>query len=177
MVETECIALGSRSLRCPEGLELALGTRDVSTMSNPTTAGLRLPWLLLGLGCVAVGAIGVVVPGLPTTVFFIGAAACFGRSSDRLERWVMQLPGIGPAVKDFRYGLGMPRRAKAFAVASIVVFSSLGTVVLVEGAVTSAAIILAAAVGVIYILARVPTRERIVAGSDKDSRSDDLDRF
>lgn len=136
----------------------------------------RLPWLILGLACVALGAIGVVVPGLPTTIFFIGAAACFARSSERLERWVVQLPGIGPAVRDFRDGLGMPRRAKAFAVASIVVFSSLATVVLVDAAVTSAAIILAAAVGVFYILARVPTRERVLAARGKSSRSDNRDK-
>lgn len=137
---------------------------------------LRLPWLILGLVCVALGAVGVVVPGLPTTIFFIGAAACFARSSERLERWVMQLPGVGPAVRDYRDGLGMPRRAKAFAVASIVVFSSLATVVLVDAAAASAVIILVAAVGVIYILTRVPTRERVLAARDKGSESDNPDR-
>ena len=40
-------------------------------------------WIVLGLLSVAVGGIGIVVPGLPTTVFFIMAAACFTRSSPR----------------------------------------------------------------------------------------------
>ena len=40
----------------------------------------RVGWVVAGLACVALGGVGVVVPGLPTTVFFIGAAACFSRS-------------------------------------------------------------------------------------------------
>ncbi|MEX2586863.1 MAG: YbaN family protein [Actinomycetota bacterium] len=125
--------------------------------------GLRLPWLVLGLVCVALGAIGVVVPGLPTTIFFIAAAACFGRSSDRLERWVLGLPRIGPAVSDYRNGLGMARKAKVLAVSSIVVFSGLAVLVVVEDPVPRAAILAAAAVGVIYVSWRVPTRERVLA--------------
>jgi uncharacterized protein YqgC (DUF456 family) len=41
-------------------------------------------WFAVGWVAVAVGSIGVVVPGLPTTVFFIIAAACFARSSAAL---------------------------------------------------------------------------------------------
>jgi len=82
----------------------------------------RAVWLVLGLVCVGLGGIGIVVPGLPTTIFFIGAAACFTRSSPRPEAWVLNLPKIGPAVGDYRAGLGMPRRAKQWAIAMIVVF-------------------------------------------------------
>lgn len=81
----------------------------------------RLLWLGLGLVCVGLGGLGIVVPGLPTTIFFIGAAACFTRSSPRLEAWVLGLPRIGPAVRDYRAGLGMPRRAKQWAIGMLVV--------------------------------------------------------
>jgi len=80
----------------------------------------RAAWLLAGLLAVAIGAIGIVVPGMPTTVCFIVAAWCFSRSSHRLERWVLDLPRIGPMVRDHRAGLGIPRRAKAVAVSMIV---------------------------------------------------------
>ena len=61
----------------------------------------------MGLVAVAIGSVGIIVPGLPTTVFFIMAAWCFSRSSRRLERWVLDLPRIGPLVQDYRDGLGM----------------------------------------------------------------------
>src|SRR4029450_10740469 len=52
----------------------------------------RAGWLAGGLVAVALGAVGIVVPGLPTTVFFIIAAWCFSHSSPRLERWGLHLP-------------------------------------------------------------------------------------
>ena len=81
----------------------------------------RAGWLVLGLACVAIGAIGIVVPGLPTTIFFIIAAAAFARSNPRLEAWVLGLPGIGPAVDDYRSGRGMPKRAKTAALTMLTV--------------------------------------------------------
>ena len=85
----------------------------------------RMMWRVVGLLAVAVGAIGVVLPGLPTTVFFIIAAWAFSKSSPRLEAWVLGLPRIGPMVADHRSGLGMPRRAKRVAVSMIAVFVAL----------------------------------------------------
>lgn len=114
-------------------------------------------WLVLGLLCVGLGGVGVVVPGLPTTVFFIVAAGCFARSSPRLETWVLGLPGVGPAVRDYRAGLGMPPKAKIWAIGSIVVFSGLAVGLAVPSYGGKALIIVAALVGVAFLLWRVPT--------------------
>ncbi|HMQ25155.1 MAG TPA: YbaN family protein, partial [Acidimicrobiales bacterium] len=77
----------------------------------------RLVWIPVGLFCVGLGGLGIVLPGLPSTVFFIGAAAAFSKSSPRLEAWGLDLRGVGPLVRDYRAGLGMPRRAKVLAIA------------------------------------------------------------
>ena len=90
----------------------------------------RSGWFALGWASVAVGTVGIVVPGLPTTVFFVVAAACFSRSSPRFEQWVLDRPGVGPLVRDYRAGLGMPRGAKTAAVTSIAVVCSLSAFVL-----------------------------------------------
>ncbi len=70
----------------------------------------------MGLLCVGLGGVGLVLPGLPSTVFFIAAAAAFSKSSPRLEAWVLELRGVGPLIRDYRAGAGMPRRAKVIAV-------------------------------------------------------------
>jgi hypothetical protein len=123
---------------------------------------MRVVWLAAGLLCVGVGGVGLVVPGLPTTVFFIMAAWCFSRSSRRLERWVLALPGVGPMVRDHRAGLGMPRRAKMMAAGSIVVAVGLSAGLLIANPAVRLLVVAAGLVGVLYIGWRVPTRERVL---------------
>jgi uncharacterized protein len=122
-------------------------------------------WFGIGWIAVGVGAIGVVVPGLPTTVFFIIAAACFARSSPRFEQWVLDLPHIGRAVRDYRAGLGMSRRAKAFAISMMLAFGTLSIVLTRDRIVIAAAIAALLAIGAWYIVFRVPTRERVLEQS------------
>ena len=112
---------------------------------------------------VGIGSIGVIIPGLPTTVFFIIAASCFAKSSPRFEQWVLDLPHIGPMVRDYRAGLGMPRKAKAWAIVTMVVFATIGALLAVRHWAILAVIGLLVAIGAAYIVFRVPTRERVLA--------------
>ncbi|NJK44701.1 MAG: DUF454 domain-containing protein [Pleurocapsa sp. SU_196_0] len=63
---------------------------------------MRWLWFSLGWFFVVIGFIGAVLPVLPSTVFFIAAAACFARSSPRFEAWVLNLPGVGKLVREYR---------------------------------------------------------------------------
>lgn len=132
---------------------------DASPTTNPLARGV---WLLGGLVCVGLGGIGVVVPGLPTTGFFILAAWCFSKSSPRLEAWVLGLPGIGPMVSDYREGLGMPRRAKAWAIAMMVTAGGLSAWLALDNTIVRIVIVVAVAIGVWVVGWRVPTRERVL---------------
>lgn len=125
-------------------------------MRSPIDLLRRGLWIVAGLVCVALGGLGIVLPGLPFTVFFIGAAACFARSNPRLERWVLDLPHVGPAVERYRAGLGMPLRAKRWAVACIIGFSTLSAV-LVGSPAFAVGVLGLAAIGVWYVTKRVPT--------------------
>jgi uncharacterized protein len=122
----------------------------------------RFALLAAGFVCVGLGTVGIVVPGLPTTGFFVLAAACFARSSPRFERWVLDLPAVGPMVRDYRAGLGMPRRAKAIAISMIVVFVTLSVVVFIGTWPPRLLVLALGAIGVAYIALRVPTRERVL---------------
>lgn len=44
-------------------------------------------YISIGLICVAIGAVGVVLPVLPTTPFLLLASACFVKGSDKFDRW------------------------------------------------------------------------------------------
>ena len=85
----------------------------------------RLLWRTAGLLLVALGIVGIAVPGLPTTVFMIMAAACFARSSQPFYNWVISNPLFGRAVRRYREGHGMTRKAKIIALSSMSFFVSL----------------------------------------------------
>ena len=121
----------------------------------------RAGWLVLGSLSVVIGSVGIIVPGLPTTVFFIVAAWAFSKSSPRLEAWVLGLPRVGPMVRDHRNGLGMPRRAKRLAIAMIVFFVTLSAW-LVQGWAVRGVTLAVGAIGVGYVGWRVPTKEAVL---------------
>ncbi len=115
---------------------------------------MRHVYLALGAAFVALGFIGAFLPVLPTTPFLILAAACFARSSERLEAWLLDHPRFGPLLRAWRDRGAIPRRAKAMAVAG----SALGFAVFWHaGATAPWAVATAAALmlgGMAYVLSR-----------------------
>jgi uncharacterized protein len=72
-------------------------------------------WLAAGFGALVLGAIGIVLPLLPTVPFVILAAFCFSKGSQRWERWMLEHPKLGPIVRDWREHHAVPLRAKQLA--------------------------------------------------------------
>ncbi len=61
----------------------------------------HLSLFLIGWICVLLGILGVLLPVMPGTVFFILAALCFAESSPRFHHMLMQNPWIGPALQNW----------------------------------------------------------------------------
>jgi uncharacterized membrane protein YbaN (DUF454 family) len=117
------------------------------TITTERAAIGRLILASLGVLCLALGVIGVFVPGLPTTEFVLAASYLFARSSPRLERWLESNRWLGPSLRRFRETRSMPRRAKVFALASM--WTGLGVSIYVLASVGVGAQIAAALMGVI----------------------------
>ena len=62
------------------------------------TRGARRALDGLGGTLVAVGAVGIVTPGLPTTVFWIGAVLCFLKTRPHAVRPLLRTPVVGRAI-------------------------------------------------------------------------------
>jgi uncharacterized membrane protein YbaN (DUF454 family) len=89
----------------------------------------RIAYAGLGWCAVALAIAGVMLPGVPTTVFVIAASYCFTRSSPRFERWLRENPWLGPSLRRVAPGGGMPRSAKRAAL------TAMWTAVLISSAV------------------------------------------
>ena len=50
---------------------------------------LKMLWLAAAFLCLGIGAVGVVLPILPTTPFLLVASFCFARGSERFHKWFM----------------------------------------------------------------------------------------
>lgn len=87
----------------------------------PQASQVWLRWLLMGCGwlCVVLGVIGAFLPVMPTTPFLLLAAACFVRSSKRFYIWLVTHRWLGPWVRDYLEGEGIPLKGKVYAIASM----------------------------------------------------------
>ncbi|SDD20331.1 hypothetical protein SAMN05444678_11080 [Sphingomonas sp. YR710] len=80
---------------------------------------IRWVWFGLGWFLIALGVIGALLPVMPTTVFLIGAAGCFTKSSPRFERWLLDHRWLGPPVRNWRERGAIPIKAKILAIGSM----------------------------------------------------------
>ena len=70
----------------------------------------------LGFFFFGLGAVGALIPLLPTTVFWILAAVCFSKGAPEWFDWLQSHPSFGPVLKDFLEHGVISRRGKLFAV-------------------------------------------------------------
>ena len=75
----------------------------------------RAGWFILGWIALVLGALGAVLPVLPTTPFVLLAAFCFARSSPRLHSWLAHHRVFGPMIENWARHGAIPRRAKRLA--------------------------------------------------------------
>jgi hypothetical protein len=115
--------------------------------------------LLVSAGtiCLALGAIGIVLPILPTTPFLLLAAACYLRSSERLHKWLLNNRWCGEYIKNYQQGKGVPLKTKIAALTILWVTILYSTFFIVHEILIAQIVLLAVAVGVSVHLIRMPT--------------------
>ncbi|GIX12282.1 MAG: hypothetical protein KatS3mg118_0241 [Paracoccaceae bacterium] len=80
---------------------------------------MRFIWAGFGAAGLALGALGTVLPLLPTVPFLLLAAFCFARSSRRVHDWLVGHRVFGPPIRDWRESGAIGRRAKRLATLSV----------------------------------------------------------
>ena len=84
------------------------------SMWNDVRRGL---WIALAYVALALGLLGVALPGLPTTPFILVAAWAAAKGSRRLHEWLLAHRVFGPMVRDWQARGAVSRKAKRLATA------------------------------------------------------------
>jgi uncharacterized membrane protein YbaN (DUF454 family) len=119
---------------------------------------LRPLFISFGCICIALGVLGIFLPLLPTVPLLLLAAACFARGSDRCYAWLLEHRHLGPMLKGYMDGKGVPRRAKLSALGLIWLTITASVVFVIEHP-WGKALLLLIALGVTVYLVRLPVRQ------------------
>lgn len=81
-----------------------------------------LLWRSLVVIFITLGAIGAILPGMPTTVFLVLAAWAASKGWPQVDEWLLNHPRYGQTLRDWRENGTVPRKAKW--IASIMMLGS-----------------------------------------------------
>ncbi len=114
----------------------------------------------LGVLCVGLAVLGVILPGLPATIFLMAATYLFARSCPALERVLVRNRLFAPFHQYIDGDAEMPLRAKVITLLLIWGFSLSSCVLLIKGGTNSSIagiIVCAAMIGTYFVIwRRVP---------------------
>ena len=116
----------------------------------------RVLFFIAGTITLVLGAVGIVLPVLPTTPFLLLALACYLRSSERMTSWMLNNRYFGKYIRNYNEGKGIPLKTKLFALTILwtaIVYSAVFVIPLLIAQI----ILFAVAAAVTIHLVRLPT--------------------
>lgn len=128
----------------------------------------KIVYLTLGFLGLALGAVGAMLPLLPAFPFLLMAAVCFGKSSEKLDRWFRSTKLYKDNLESYVAGQGMTTRTKVRIMVVVTVLMSIGFIMM--HAVPVGRIVLGCVwvFHVLYFLFGVKTIPASAAAKEKD---------
>lgn len=146
-------------LVCPS-MEFNL-TPVPACQAQPTNLRSRLKrFFLISAGVLALflAALGVVLPGMPTTPFVLLAAGCFAKASPTLHQWLLNQPRLDTMVRDWETHRSLPLRVKRLACGLMLVMVVVSAWQLAHLPLAAVSVLLLGVLGGWVIWWRIPTR-------------------
>ncbi|MDR2492507.1 MAG: YbaN family protein [Coriobacteriales bacterium] len=117
----------------------------------------RVGFLFLGVLALALGTVGVVVPLLPTTPFYLLAVFCLARSSRRLHDWFASTALYRRYLETYLRGQGMTIRTKLSVFVSVTVLLGVSVFFTWGNAIPFTVVLVVWVVHALYLFLKVKT--------------------
>ncbi len=111
-------------------------------------------WRIIGFLFLGIGAVGLFLPVMPTTIFWIVAALAFARSDHTWRDWIYGRPGIGPQVQLFIERGALTRQSKLAALGGMMLASFVSLALLWRTPLVLAITFGLVAIGALFVLTR-----------------------
>ena len=116
----------------------------------------RKIYILLGCLCVAIGTVGIAVPGLPTTPLLLAASWFFYRSSAKLQQWLLG-SRLGIYIRNYHKRGGMRPLSKFYVVTLMAAMITCSVVVFIDSTIVDWIVVAAGVIGSLVVIFAVPT--------------------
>lgn len=115
--------------------------------------------LLVVVGCLslALGAIGAVLPILPTVPFLMLSAFCFAKSSEKLRSWFISTKLYKKNLESFVKGEGMTVKTKVKIMSTVTILMAIGFIMMSRVPVGRVILAIVWVCHVVYFVFRVKT--------------------
>ena len=90
----------------------------------------KIIYIITGCIGLALGAVGAVLPLLPSFPFLLLAAVCFGKSSERLNNWFVNTKLYKNNLESFVKGQGMTWKTKIRIMITVTVLMTIGFIMM-----------------------------------------------
>jgi len=120
----------------------------------------KILFIFLGTLSLAIGIIGIFVPGLPTTAFLLLTAALYMRSSERLYNMLLSNRILGPYIMEFRKNKGMTKRMKIHAIGTMWFMITISCVFFIKSTTVILVVIGVGMIGTVVMGWIVPTARK-----------------
>lgn len=117
----------------------------------------KVLYVIIGCISVGLGAIGVVLPILPTFPFLLLAAFCFARSSERLNNWFINTKLYKNNLESYVKGQGMTKKTKIRIMVTVTIIMAIAFIAMRQVVVGRIVLAIVWVCHVIYFVFRVKT--------------------
>ena len=142
-----------RQVQCQE---ISISQADVQLELKKNRV-VRALYMTGGTLSLALGIIGLFVPGLPTTPFVLLSAALYAKSSEKLYNWLLNNKYLGPRIKNYQRQKGVTLKAKYRIIALMITMVLISSFIILNVLVLQIIILSAGAIGAIVVRFIVPT--------------------